>query len=190
MTNITTKLAEALRKVKLWAEGPLENYSGDHPIAKAREALASYEAAQAQQAEVVAYRYCYQGQEPALSFTPQDVTIPTTCYWQEELVVKVAPTAQEVTTAVRDEMAKLASLSQESLWLAYLDKKAEVEKLQEKLELALNLLDGWVNHGWSRQREQKSHNLLNTDKKPCRSPYCECEKDKCTHPGFYDARGT
>lgn len=25
--------------------------------------------------------------------------------------------------------------------------------------------------------------------KPCRSPYCECEQGKCTHPGFYDARG-
>ena len=25
-------------------------------------------------------------------------------------------------------------------------------------------------------------------KKPCRSPYCECTKGKCTHPGFYDAR--
>lgn len=24
--------------------------------------------------------------------------------------------------------------------------------------------------------------------KPCRSPYCECERDKCTHPGFRDAR--
>jgi|GEM_PF-2619660 len=24
--------------------------------------------------------------------------------------------------------------------------------------------------------------------KPCRSPYCECERGKCTHPGFRDAR--
>lgn len=24
--------------------------------------------------------------------------------------------------------------------------------------------------------------------KPCRSPYCECTKDQCTHPGYYDAR--
>lgn len=24
--------------------------------------------------------------------------------------------------------------------------------------------------------------------KPCRSPYCECDRGKCTHPGFYDAR--
>ena len=24
--------------------------------------------------------------------------------------------------------------------------------------------------------------------KPCRSPYCECTRDQCTHPGFYDAR--
>lgn len=24
--------------------------------------------------------------------------------------------------------------------------------------------------------------------KPCRSPYCECEQGKCTHPGFFDAR--
>src|SRR6185312_124007 len=24
---------------------------------------------------------------------------------------------------------------------------------------------------------------------PCRSPYCECAEGKCTHPGFYDARG-
>jgi hypothetical protein len=23
---------------------------------------------------------------------------------------------------------------------------------------------------------------------PCCSPYCECEKNKCTHPGFYDDR--
>lgn len=27
-----------------------------------------------------------------------------------------------------------------------------------------------------------------TESKPCRSPYCECEKDKCSHPGFHDAR--
>lgn len=26
--------------------------------------------------------------------------------------------------------------------------------------------------------------------KPCRSPYCECTEGECTHPGFYDARGT
>lgn len=24
--------------------------------------------------------------------------------------------------------------------------------------------------------------------KPCRSPYCECSRDQCTHPGYYDAR--
>lgn len=24
--------------------------------------------------------------------------------------------------------------------------------------------------------------------KPCRSPYCECTKNQCTHPGYYDAR--
>lgn len=24
---------------------------------------------------------------------------------------------------------------------------------------------------------------------PCRSPYCECDVGKCTHPGFYDSRG-
>lgn len=24
--------------------------------------------------------------------------------------------------------------------------------------------------------------------KPCRSPYCECARDQCTHPGYYDAR--
>jgi len=23
---------------------------------------------------------------------------------------------------------------------------------------------------------------------PCRSPYCECDRGKCTHPGFHDAR--
>jgi len=23
---------------------------------------------------------------------------------------------------------------------------------------------------------------------PCRSPYCECTKDQCNHPGFFDAR--
>jgi len=28
-----------------------------------------------------------------------------------------------------------------------------------------------------------------SESKPCRSPYCECDKGKCTHPGFYDARG-
>jgi len=26
--------------------------------------------------------------------------------------------------------------------------------------------------------------------RPCRSPYCECDHGKCTHPGCYDARGT
>ena len=25
--------------------------------------------------------------------------------------------------------------------------------------------------------------------KPCRSPYCECDVGKCTHPGFFDCRG-
>jgi hypothetical protein len=25
---------------------------------------------------------------------------------------------------------------------------------------------------------------------PCRSPYCECAPGQCSHPGFYDARGT
>jgi len=29
---------------------------------------------------------------------------------------------------------------------------------------------------------------MSTD--PCRSPYCECDPGKCTHPGFHDARGT
>lgn len=24
--------------------------------------------------------------------------------------------------------------------------------------------------------------------KPCHSPYCECAKNQCTHPGYYDAR--
>lgn len=24
--------------------------------------------------------------------------------------------------------------------------------------------------------------------KPCRSPYCECSRDQCSHPHFYDAR--
>lgn len=24
--------------------------------------------------------------------------------------------------------------------------------------------------------------------RPCRSPYCECDPGKCTHPGCYDAR--
>lgn len=27
-----------------------------------------------------------------------------------------------------------------------------------------------------------------SDTRPCRSPYCECEPGKCTHPGFHDAR--
>lgn len=27
------------------------------------------------------------------------------------------------------------------------------------------------------------------DLKPCKSPYCECDFGKCSHPGFYDARG-
>ena len=26
-------------------------------------------------------------------------------------------------------------------------------------------------------------------RKPCKSPYCECDVNKCSHPGFYDARG-
>lgn len=25
--------------------------------------------------------------------------------------------------------------------------------------------------------------------RPCRSPYCECDVGKCTHPGCYDSRG-
>lgn len=24
--------------------------------------------------------------------------------------------------------------------------------------------------------------------RPCRSPYCECDTGKCTHPGCFDAR--
>lgn len=32
--------------------------------------------------------------------------------------------------------------------------------------------------------------LLPQPTKPCRSPYCECPIDKCSHPGFHDARGT
>jgi len=31
---------------------------------------------------------------------------------------------------------------------------------------------------------------MSEELKPCRSPYCECEKGKCTHPGFFDARGS
>jgi len=27
------------------------------------------------------------------------------------------------------------------------------------------------------------------DLQPCKSPYCECDVNKCSHPGFYDARG-
>ena len=30
---------------------------------------------------------------------------------------------------------------------------------------------------------------LHPQLKPCKSPYCECSAGKCTHPGFYDARG-
>lgn len=29
---------------------------------------------------------------------------------------------------------------------------------------------------------------MNEATKPCRSPYCECPKDQCSHPGFHDAR--
>lgn len=29
---------------------------------------------------------------------------------------------------------------------------------------------------------------MTTQLKPCRSPYCECTKGQCTHPGYYDAR--
>lgn len=29
---------------------------------------------------------------------------------------------------------------------------------------------------------------MDNTKKPCHSPYCECDKGCCTHPGFYDAR--
>lgn len=29
---------------------------------------------------------------------------------------------------------------------------------------------------------------MTTELKPCRSPYCECDQGRCTHPGFYDAR--
>ena len=45
-------------------------------------------AAQPVPAEVVAYRYCYQGQEPALSFSPQPSEVPESYYWQEALVVR------------------------------------------------------------------------------------------------------
>lgn len=31
--------------------------------------------------------------------------------------------------------------------------------------------------------------VLGANMKPCRSPYCECAKNQCTHPGYYDARG-
>jgi hypothetical protein len=30
---------------------------------------------------------------------------------------------------------------------------------------------------------------MNERLKPCKSPYCECDVGKCTHPGFYDCRG-
>jgi len=33
-------------------------------------------------------------------------------------------------------------------------------------------------------------NPQDTKLRPCKSPYCECEHGKCTHPGFYDARGS
>lgn len=32
-------------------------------------------------------------------------------------------------------------------------------------------------------------NIELVELKPCNSPYCECERGKCTHPGCYDARG-
>ena len=30
---------------------------------------------------------------------------------------------------------------------------------------------------------------MSGDLRPCRSPYCECDPGKCSHPGCYDARG-
>ena len=34
----------------------------------------------------------------------------------------------------------------------------------------------------------KQH-FYGTSTLPCKSPYCECDTGKCTHPGFHDARG-
>ena len=41
-----------------------------------------------------------------------------------------------------------------------------------------------------RERPLTAMELRNADLKPCRSPYCECDVGGCTHPGFYDARGS
>lgn len=39
------------------------------------------------------------------------------------------------------------------------------------------------------RKDQGGGNAPVQDLRPCRSPYCECEPGKCTHPGCYDARG-
>lgn len=39
-----------------------------------------------------------------------------------------------------------------------------------------------------RQLRQWVRDKAHTPLRPCHSPYCECDFDKCTHPGCYDAR--
>lgn len=91
----------------------------------------------------------------------------------------------------------------------------EIQVLKEALALAQQTLSGIASYNWHKrgpedaevkaeafERWAKSRadytvaqieKLLSTQMtkeapKPCRSPYCECELGKCSHPGFYDAR--
>lgn len=49
---------------------------------------------------------------------------------------------------------------------------------------------GFKDHtpGTAIAKEMKEHFGIE-DLQPCKSPYCECDVNKCSHPGFYDARG-
>ena len=64
---------------------------------------------------------------------------------------------------------------------------------------AQELLDSWdtmpfsfhpAAHRFEKLRAALAQPEQEPAKKPCRSPYCECAVGACTHPGFYDARGS
>jgi uncharacterized UPF0160 family protein len=70
-----------------------------------------------------------------------------------------------------------------------------IEAMKQALE-ALETVDSLAHygHGIDEARETLRQAIKQAEKqepvslKPCRSPYCECDSGKCTHPGFYDAR--
>lgn len=57
----------------------------------------------------------------------------------------------------------------------------EVEQLRDAY---LNMRD-WAEKNGVNTTAGNTDSVL----RPCRSPYCECDPGKCTHPGCYDARG-